>query len=64
MKKNLTIGLLLLFSVTVLFSFAFAKSDKDAWLGVTTQTVDDELADAFDLEVTYGAIINEIISIY
>ncbi|MFZ5979452.1 MAG: PDZ domain-containing protein [Candidatus Zixiibacteriota bacterium] len=32
-----------------------------AWLGVYTQTVDDDLTEAFDLPVKYGAIINEVV---
>ena len=61
MKKNLTIGLLLIFSITLIFSFANAKNSQQAWLGITTQTVDEELADAFALNVNYGAIVNEVI---
>ncbi len=60
MKKNLTIALILIFSVTVLFSVVTAKDNTNAWLGISTQTVDDELAEAFNLDVSYGAIINEI----
>jgi len=37
------------------------KSSKTAWLGVMTQTVDEDIADAFDVDVDFGAIINEII---
>ncbi len=34
---------------------------KTAWLGVMTQTVDNDIADAFDIDVDHGAIINEVI---
>lgn len=37
-----------------------AKSS-GAWLGVYTQTVNDELAEGFKLKATSGAIINEIV---
>jgi len=38
-----------------------SKSSKTAWLGVMTQTVDDDIADGFDIDVDHGAIINEVI---
>jgi len=38
-----------------------SENSKTAWLGVMTQTVDDDIADAFDIEVDHGAIINEVI---
>jgi serine protease Do len=37
-----------------------ASSDK-AWLGVYLQTVDDDLAEGFDLSVKEGAVINDIV---
>ncbi len=37
------------------------KSSKTAWLGVMTQTVNDDIADAFDIDIDHGAIINEVI---
>lgn len=45
----------------VLVSFVWAKSSGDAWLGVYTQSVDKELSEAFDLNVEYGAVINQIV---
>lgn len=36
-------------------------TSKTPWLGVMTQTVDDDIADAFEVDVDYGAIINEIV---
>ena len=38
-----------------------SKSSKTAWLGVMTQTVDNDIADAFDIDIDHGAIINEVI---
>jgi len=55
--KSLIITVL---AVTLVFSFVLAKSGKYAWLGISTQTVDSELAKAFDLAVDYGTIVNEI----
>lgn len=37
------------------------KASKTAWLGVMTQTVDEDIADAFEVNVDYGAIVNEVI---
>jgi serine protease Do len=37
------------------------KPSKTAWLGVMTQTVDEDIADAFEVEVDYGAIINDVL---
>ncbi len=39
-----------------------SKNSKTAWLGVMTQTVDDDIADAFDIDVDHGAIVNEVIN--
>ena len=65
--KVIIVGVLL---STLLVSFAFAKKyksgpvsndDKTAFLGVYTQTVDEDIADAFDLGSKYGAVINMVI---
>ncbi len=64
MKQFLTISLAALLVVALVFSFGVgktAKYTKDAWLGVETQTVDDELAKGFDLPVKFGAIVNDVI---
>lgn len=37
------------------------KGSKKAWLGVSTQTVDYELAETFDLPVKYGVVVNEVV---
>ncbi|MBN1213672.1 MAG: PDZ domain-containing protein [candidate division Zixibacteria bacterium] len=59
-KSFLLVGLVL----CLLFSFGFAKtkqSYKVAWIGVYTQTLDDDLIEAFKLPVDYGAIINKVV---
>lgn len=38
------------------------STDGDSWLGVYTQSVDEDLADAFEIDVDYGAIVNEVIN--
>lgn len=47
--------------VAVVFSFGSSKTSRDSWLGVFGQSVDEELAEAFDLSVDYGAIINRVL---
>lgn len=37
-----------------------SKNSDDAWLGVYSQTVDDNLAEGFDLDIDYGAIVNYV----
>ena len=64
MKKVLK-GLLLvslIFCLTAGFGMAKTKKSHNlAWLGVYTQTVDEDLVEAFELPVKYGAIINEVV---
>lgn len=40
-----------------------AKTAKgsNAWLGVYTQSVDRDISDAFELDIDYGAIVNEVL---
>ncbi|MDD3732297.1 MAG: PDZ domain-containing protein [candidate division Zixibacteria bacterium] len=63
--KNLLKSLLVAtLMVGLFFGFASAKSKtsyKVAWMGVYTQTLDDDLVEAFKLPVDYGAIINEVV---
>ncbi len=64
MKYFLKITLVVLALAALVFGAAVAKSyrsDRGAWLGVVTQSVDYDLAEAFDLEVKYGVIINEVV---
>lgn len=61
MRNFLKIFLASVLVVAVVFSFSFSRTSRDAWLGVYGQSVDDELAEAFDLTVDHGAIINEIL---
>ena len=59
LKSLAVVALVTLAGVSILF----AKSDKNsdrAWLGVYTQSVDYDMAEAFDLGVKYGAIVNKI----
>lgn len=37
------------------------KESKKAWLGVSTQTVNYDLAETFDLPAKYGVIVNEVV---
>jgi hypothetical protein len=60
MNKTVKITLISVLALVLIFSFAYAKS-KHAWLGVLTQTVNNEIADAFDLKVNYGAVVNEVV---
>lgn len=59
-----TIARLNILALLVLLALVGAAPAKaaPAWLGVYTQTVDKELAEAFDLPSDYGAIVNEVIS--
>ena len=64
MKCFLKITLVVLALAALVFGAAVAKgsrSDRGAWLGVVTQSVDYDLAEAFDLEVKYGVIVNEVV---
>ena len=64
MKCFLKITLVVLALAALVFGAAIAKSsrsDRGAWLGVVTQSVDYDLAEAFDLEVKYGVIVNEVV---
>jgi serine protease Do len=60
MSKTLKITLISVLALALIYSFAYAKS-KHAWLGVLTQTVNNEIADAFDLKTNYGAVVNEVV---
>lgn len=46
--------------IALVFSFALAKKGEYAWMGITTQTVDKDLSDAFNLNIDHGAIINDV----
>lgn len=39
----------------------FFSGDKVAWLGVYTQTVDEQIAETYNLKTDRGAIINEVV---
>ena len=65
MKKVLKGLLLTGLIVCLAVGFAAAKTKKARnlpWLGVYTQTVDDDLIEAFNLPVKYGVIINKVVA--
>ncbi|MCP4677437.1 MAG: PDZ domain-containing protein, partial [Deltaproteobacteria bacterium] len=62
MKQIVKIGLVAILLLTVGAGLTLAKNKHyKAWLGVYTQTVDEDLAEAFDLPVDRGAIVNGIV---
>ncbi len=64
MRNILKISLVTIVTLAVLVSIGLtgsSKSDKYPWLGIYGQSVSEDLADAFDLDVEYGAIVNEVI---
>lgn len=64
MRNFLKVLSVALLAVAFVFSVGITKSSdssKYAWLGVNGQTVNDDLADAFDLGVEHGAIVNQVL---
>ncbi|MDH3891242.1 MAG: PDZ domain-containing protein [candidate division Zixibacteria bacterium] len=64
MKSYLKITLIILALAAMIGAVALAKSSRSnrgAWLGVVTQSVDYDLAEAFDLDIKYGVIVNELV---
>lgn len=64
MSRVLTAAVVAAVLVGLISAPLTAKPDKKsqvAWLGVYTQSVDRDIADAFELDIDYGAIINEVI---
>jgi len=63
MRKTILVSATVLLIVTVAFTLALARSNEgSAWIGVYCQTVDDDMAETFDLSVARGVIINDIVS--
>lgn len=60
MKTTAKLLLIAVLAVAVVGISAEARS-KTAWMGVYTQTVDEDLAEAFELKVDYGVIINRVV---
>lgn len=63
MKKHLFFLLIVVVLVSLVVGTAFTKNKNKSgqgWLGITTQSVDYDLAEAFELGVKYGALINSI----
>ncbi len=62
MNRNAKLLLVTILGVMVCFSIGQAKQSKSVtWLGVYTQTVDHDLAEAFNLRIEHGAIVNEVV---
>jgi S1-C subfamily serine protease len=71
MKAFTKITLVLAVAILALGAASFAKGTKssvvrtrggDAWMGVYTQTVDNDLAKAFSLKSERGVVVNEVVS--
>lgn len=60
-RKSLVIALAVLMALPVLSLTAQAGHHSDAWLGIYTQTVDDVLKEAFDLDSDYGVVVKMVI---
>ncbi len=50
-----------LIALLVATGMARKDADKHSWLGVYTQSVDYDIAEAFDLDVRYGAVVNLVV---
>jgi len=61
MKNILKVSAVALLAVAVIFSIGLTKSSKSAWLGVYTQSVDEDIADEYELKVDFGALISKVI---
>ncbi len=64
MKQLLKVLLVLALAVAVFAAVGQAKprkAEKGAWLGIYMQTIDEDLAEVFELDEDYGVVINEII---
>ena len=61
MKWYGKVGLVVTIVLLATVSPVWAGSRSTAWLGVYTQSVDSDLADAFALSVDHGAIVNEVV---
>ncbi len=66
MKSFTRLALIIVLTATFIGIGAIARAgsfhhDGDAWLGVVTRSVDYDIAEAFDLDVKYGVIVNEVV---
>lgn len=65
MRRNLRIPLVMVTVAILAVSGAIAgvkySSAGSSWIGVSIQTVDPDLADAFELPINYGVLINRVI---
>ena len=66
MKRVLSSTLIALIAVALVAPSIAAKprhrSAKSVWIGASVQSVDRDLAEAFDLAVAYGVIINDVVA--
>lgn len=60
MARTVRILLVAVLALGLLTGIGEAKSKRAAWMGVYTQSVDRDLAEALDLKTTRGAIINNV----
>jgi S1-C subfamily serine protease len=60
-KKLSPIILTILLMIPILVSAGKHKQQNDAWLGIYTQTVNEDLKEAFDLDTDYGVIVKDVI---
>ncbi|MEW6412696.1 MAG: PDZ domain-containing protein [Candidatus Zixiibacteriota bacterium] len=64
MHSVLKISLVTIVTLAVLVSIGLSRSSKSGkypWIGIYGQSVTEDLADAFDLDIEYGAVVNEIV---
>ncbi len=61
MSRKSAFLLVLLMAVLPLSLIAGSEHNSDAWLGIYTQTVDEDLTEAFDLDSDYGVIVKTVI---
>jgi len=61
MRKPLSIILTLGLVVALISPAISGKIQDKAWLGVTTQTIDRDLMEAFDLATDYGVIVKTVV---
>ena len=63
MKRTALIATIALAAVAIFAASGLAGKDQaKAWLGITAQSVDYDIAEAFGLGVPYGAVVNEVIT--
>jgi len=62
MSRKLLLSILtVLLVIPISLSAGTVKQASDAWLGIYTQTVDEDLMEAFNLDTDYGVIVKSVI---